>query len=349
MEERIIGSRILNETIGLLLVAVMLATFMFGIFSIQVYIYILRYPKDHIGLRLFVRGLWILDLVHSVLISVLAYHYMVTNFVNPLALLQLHWSLFAALITEALIVSLIQVFFAIRIYRINRKQKALYTITIFLSVVQMMVGSAGAIHTMIVCKRSEELFEFSPRLFAGTWCVTAVICDVVIMFGLVKTLAPRRTGYNRSDHIISVLIRWGIETGLATTMVALIDLILFVSVRNFAHLIFNFALIKLYTNTMIATLNARQRLYNEYSHSDSLTSNNNHSYGLSFGRPMRTESERRWKRTSNLTPPKPNVPVDGVEITVTTISQSDDVWKVEESGDLNQLPDVPEESDVPIV
>jgi hypothetical protein len=88
--------------------AIFVPTSMFGILSLQVYVYLISYPNDSRLQRIFVgrsrgvcvllelipyqvRGVWVVDLAHTVLISTMAYHYMVTNFANPAALEYVHW------------------------------------------------------------------------------------------------------------------------------------------------------------------------------------------------------------------------------------------------------------------
>lgn len=312
----------LDGSIGTILIAIILAMFMFGILSLQVYVYLISYPNDSRLQRYFVRAVWVVDLAHTVLISAMAYHYMVTNFANPSALEHIHWTLDVALIIEAILTLLVQSFLAYRTYRIQKKFP-IFVVILFFSFAQLAFGSATGVYSLLKVKTFEQVQLTIPRVLATVWCATAVICDVLTMFGLVSTLNQSRTGFRRSDHIISKLSKWAIETGIATALFAIADLIFFVFVHNLAHLIFNFVLAKLYTNTMMSTLNARQSLNRNVSGAEVYESGHEFS---SRGRevpnrfPKNVTNGRLGTAESNS---KGNV---GIGITVTTIQHADDMW-----------------------
>ncbi|KAF9439919.1 hypothetical protein P691DRAFT_804680, partial [Macrolepiota fuliginosa MF-IS2] len=60
-----------------------------------------------------------------------------------------------------------------------------------------------------------------------------------------------RTGFKGSDMIVDRIIRITMQTGLLTSITAIINIVLFV------HLLVNLPLCKLYSNSLFSTLNAR--------------------------------------------------------------------------------------------
>jgi hypothetical protein len=321
----------LDSTIGAVFLAVLFAIFMFGIMTLQVYVYLIGYPDDSPFQRFFVRGLWLLDLAHTVFISIMAYHYMVTNFANIQVLEKIHWTWAMALILEALITLLVQFFLALRTYRIKRERWLLFTSSIFWTIAQLGFGIAASLFTL-ESKTFHDLNEKLPRAIAAAWCSVGVIGDIFIMIGLVSTLRSSRTGFRRSDHIISKLIQWSIESGIATTIFAILDLVLFVFVHNLVHLIFNFMLAKLYTNTLMATLNARRSLQNSAS-KHRTASDPNAGHEFSVRSPIR----------SPVSPTSPNqdMAANGVGITVHTVQHSDAidevVWGSQKSKEISRF------------
>ncbi|KAJ7754467.1 hypothetical protein B0H16DRAFT_1832343 [Mycena metata] len=71
-------------------------------------------------------------------------------------------------------------------------------------------------------------------------------------------VSSHKTGMEDSDVLIDRIIRLTVQTGLATALCAAIDLILFLTDPIGLHLIFNIPLCKLYTNSLLSSLNARK-------------------------------------------------------------------------------------------
>jgi len=91
--------------------------------------------------------------------------------------------------------------------------------------------------------------------------VLGVASDVAIAFTLIFLLQRSRTGFKRSETIINRLILFTINTGLLTSMCAIMSLIsITVWPNTFIYITFFLCLSKLYSNTLFATLNARKSL-----------------------------------------------------------------------------------------
>ncbi|KAF8688095.1 hypothetical protein RHS03_09799, partial [Rhizoctonia solani] len=106
-----------------------------------------------------------------------------------------------------------------------------------------------------VLGRFSRFIEY--RWLVGLWLGGASLCDVVIVYMLSNALMTQRTGFGRTDALINKLLWYTINTGLLTSIFAIVDLICFCTMNNLIHFGFNMALGKLYTNTLLATLNAR--------------------------------------------------------------------------------------------
>ncbi|XP_006462210.1 hypothetical protein AGABI2DRAFT_119069 [Agaricus bisporus var. bisporus H97] len=68
-----------------------------------------------------------------------------------------------------------------------------------------------------------------------------------------------KTGFRGSDMVVDRIIRLTVQTGLATSIVATVDLTLYLASTSGIHLLFNFALCKLYSNSLMSSLNSRNR------------------------------------------------------------------------------------------
>lgn len=83
--------------------------------------------------------------------------------------------------------------------------------------------------------------------------------DLAIALTLVALLHRARTGFRRSETIINRLILFSINTGLLTSMCAVLSLVtITVFPSTFIYMTFFVCVSRLYTNTLYATLNARR-------------------------------------------------------------------------------------------
>ncbi|PPR02458.1 hypothetical protein CVT24_002007 [Panaeolus cyanescens] len=93
--------------------------------------------------------------------------------------------------------------------------------------------------------------------------------DVLITAALLFFLHRSRTGFKKSDTMISTL---AISTGLLTSICAVASLIsILASGHTLIYVAFYFCLGRLYSNSVLATLNARQSIRGLGEHSDELS------------------------------------------------------------------------------
>ncbi|KAF9067132.1 hypothetical protein BDP27DRAFT_1393141 [Rhodocollybia butyracea] len=89
------------------------------------------------------------------------------------------------------------------------------------------------------------------------WLAGECLGDIMITSVLVWHLRKHKTGFQASDELIDRIIRLTVQTGLVTALCATLDLLFFLIDPTGTHLIFNFPLAKLYTNSVMSSLNSR--------------------------------------------------------------------------------------------
>ncbi|KAG7095636.1 hypothetical protein E1B28_006359 [Marasmius oreades] len=90
------------------------------------------------------------------------------------------------------------------------------------------------------------------------WLASNLIADSLIALTLIILLSRASRMIPSAKTRLEKIMMVCIETGLITGCAALTELIFFLAFRNsFLHLIFFFMLPKLYSNSMMATLNVR--------------------------------------------------------------------------------------------
>lgn len=89
----------------------------------------------------------------------------------------------------------------------------------------------------------------------------ATVIDVVIALSLVVELHRSRTGMKGTDSIINTLILFSMSTGLVTAIWTIAMLVsIFLTGMSFITMFFYFILGRLYFNSLLTSLNARQAI-----------------------------------------------------------------------------------------
>ncbi|KAG8742374.1 hypothetical protein FRC10_001596 [Ceratobasidium sp. 414] len=253
---------LLDDTYGATYIGVVLATFLYGILTLQTYIYWVRYVHDSRFDRLFVVALWVIDTLQLVFICHMQYWYVIENYANPVALQYNNWlvplhRLSCRAECDFNLLHLVSSSFGQVVQHGGRSNcdHHVYGPGGIVSLTQLGFGM-GCFGMVWVLKMFEQFIEYK-WLVAG-WLASAALCDVLIVYMLSTALMTQRTGFGRTDALIDKLLRYTINTGLLTSIIAITDLIAFCMMNNLVHLCFNFILGKLYTNTLLATLNARE-------------------------------------------------------------------------------------------
>ncbi|KAJ7064888.1 hypothetical protein C8F01DRAFT_1367118 [Mycena amicta] len=121
--------------------------------------------------------------------------------------------------------------------------------------------TAGAIGTSVEVHLNPEFVEFIRfKSVVIVWLGASATADILITSILVVYLVrskSHKTGLAGTDVLVDRIIRMTVQTGLATSLCATIDLILFLADPVALHLIFNIPLCKLYTNSLLSSLNSR--------------------------------------------------------------------------------------------
>ncbi|CAE6373621.1 unnamed protein product [Rhizoctonia solani] len=254
----------MDSLFGATYIGVVVSTFLYGILTLQTYIYWFKYVHDSTFDRWFVLIMWVMDTLQTVCICHMQYHYTIINYANPAALQFNNWSLNFEVFFTAVITFMVQAFFARRAWFFTRRIGSRFTTTRKTQLLGVIIGTLafmGLVFGFMSFVMTFVLGRFSRfidyRWLVGLWLGSASLCDVVVVYMLSTALMTQRTGFGRTDALINKLLWYTINTGLLTSIFAIADLICFCTMNNLVHFGFNMALGKLYTNTLLATLNAR--------------------------------------------------------------------------------------------
>ncbi|KAI0040387.1 hypothetical protein FA95DRAFT_884187 [Auriscalpium vulgare] len=252
----------LDSTMGGLYIGILVSGALWGVTTMQTWHYYREYPQDPWHIKALVAVVFVLDTLHQMLIAHTGYWYLVTHYFEPQFLGRIVWSIAAEVAVAAIVALIVQCFFIKRIWKFSKKNPIIVGIVSVLALSQFLV-------TVVYLARvfSRDLWTY-PKLatikgLSMSVNATTVAADASIALMLCYLLQSSRTGFRRSDTVINKLILFAANTGLITSMDAVCSLITIAALPNtFIYISFFFAQSRLYSNSLMATLNARNSLRN---------------------------------------------------------------------------------------
>ncbi|KJA15860.1 hypothetical protein HYPSUDRAFT_207529 [Hypholoma sublateritium FD-334 SS-4] len=253
----------LDSTLGAVLIAGLLAAVLHGLTILQTFLYTQTSGSDGPLMRCLVLFLWSVDTLHTALISHTLYFYLVTNFGHIGVLAAPTWSIIVAIYLTSLTGIIVRIFLAYRLFLLcgryrPRLRVALPAIVMIPTMITFLTGLIFASKAFIV-RLFARLDTFSVYLYITF--SAAALADTLIAVSLCVLLYRSRTGIEQTDSLLTTLIVMTINTGLLTSIFALLCLITYsIWPLKFIYVGMYFSLNKLYVNSLLGSLNARKIL-----------------------------------------------------------------------------------------
>ncbi|KAG9308334.1 hypothetical protein JVU11DRAFT_12098 [Chiua virens] len=250
----------LSDSWGSTLAAVFVSLVLYGVSILQTFLYYERYTKDTIILKLLVAWVFVLDTIHTILISTGVWQYFVVHFGDDNFLAYTHAPLLISIAVTSAVSSTVQSFFIYRIWFLTKSRfRWLFPAILMPFVIAQLV--LGVSYTVIAMVFQTSVSAVSGPLLtklANALNGTATAVDIIITISLCSLLAMGRTGFEDTDRMLLRLIFISVNTGLSSALFAFLSVILLVIYPT--DLIFTalyYPLCTVYCNTLLASLNAR--------------------------------------------------------------------------------------------
>ncbi|PPR00626.1 hypothetical protein CVT24_005487 [Panaeolus cyanescens] len=237
---------------GPMLIGVFLAMILYGVLILQV-------------LYLFV-----VEMIHSGFAMAIMYQPLIIHFGEEQAITRFPAALAAEPILGVAVSTPIQLFIAYRIYRL---QKSIW-IALLVTILAILSCCGGVWTTIRVL--SYRVFAKKPETHPPVmlWLIGSATADILITASLSYSLWVRRTGIRATDAIITRIIIYTIQTGLITSIAAILVVVLLIALPNLTvNFIFDVTLVKLYAITLLSSLNGRVSLNEEWNQRNLLFDN----------------------------------------------------------------------------
>ncbi|KIJ64218.1 hypothetical protein HYDPIDRAFT_28656 [Hydnomerulius pinastri MD-312] len=238
----------LRNTFGAGFIGALITMILYGVTTLQTYLYFMYYPNDSLDTKLMVTAIWILDTLHISLMSHALYYYLISNYGNAVALVDGTWSLYASLAVNLCIAVSVQTWMLI-----------------------VLAHFGFGLETVVLMFMKKEFAALSEiTLSAATpFAITAVLSDVCIAGALCVLLHGNRSPFYKTNLLVNTLIIYAINRCLLTSAVAVAEVIMFaISPHSLWFLAIDFVIGKLYANSFLASLNSRSSLRGRGLHSD---------------------------------------------------------------------------------
>ncbi|KAF8814868.1 hypothetical protein BYT27DRAFT_7156633 [Phlegmacium glaucopus] len=248
----------LDNSMGAMLLGVVISAVLHGVVLLQAFIYFMKYKKDTLFLKTLVGITVLFDNIHLAFITHTVYYYLISNFHSPQRLELLTWSVIMEALFTGVNGAIVQTFYTYRVWCLKKKSYFLTALILLLILATVGCGTVWVILSMQI-PTYEKLLHISPLTITINALSTTV--DVIIATTLCVLLNQARTGFKKSDTIINKLIIFVVNTGVLTTCCAMASLIsLILSPNSLIYASFYFCIGRFYTNSFLATLNARRSI-----------------------------------------------------------------------------------------
>ncbi|KIO31275.1 hypothetical protein M407DRAFT_220375 [Tulasnella calospora MUT 4182] len=280
--------------VGPLLLGYLFNYGLYGILILQTYIYYLSFPRDSRLIKSLVYGLFFLDTIQTIMTTHNAWHFLSSGWGNVGVLADPGWSWIAVPLFSGLVSSTVQLFFSWRIWKLS----GFWWLAGFIGCAALAQGISACVTGIWFAILNDITKIALLDVSAGVWLAGSAITDLFITVSLVYVLRKKTQGdlSSNTEDIISRLIRMTVQTGAVTTFAATAELIMYLKTpENNLHMIPGLALSKLYTNTLMATLNARSDTF-----SSSQRSRSNTDAGISMARTTRKVTNHQKSTTGQI-------------------------------------------------
>ncbi|TFY75595.1 hypothetical protein EWM64_g8417 [Hericium alpestre] len=210
---------------------------LYGISLTQIYIYYSAYKKDRLWMKAFIVVLFLCDTVNTVFDMVFIFNSLINHFGDTNYIQNANWVFGADPAMTGIIGAMVQLFFAwrVRVLTGSRVATGIIATTALLD----CLGGLGTAVAIGFVPKFLEFSKFKPAVVI--WLISAAVADVLITTILVMHLRKHKSGFSHTDDVVDKIIRMTVQTGLLTSIVAIIDCVLFLGDTGSALALCNYS------------------------------------------------------------------------------------------------------------
>ncbi|GBE88502.1 hypothetical protein SCP_1303180 [Sparassis crispa] len=246
---------LLKTDFGAIFAGTFIAVLLLGFVLAQLYMYYTRYPKDPIGMKLFVGFILFVDTLSCGILVAWFYIAFINHWGDITVFETGDWLIATDPFFLGFIAMCNHFYFSRRVYLIT---KNVY-LTILICICGLGAGSTGLAVTIIWAKYQ---FRFQDIILEKaaftTWMSWSVVGDLLITISITWYLQHRKSGFKKTDTLVDKIIRNTMQNGLLTAATATVDLIMYLAMTQTDYLALSVILPRLHVNSIMSSLNSRE-------------------------------------------------------------------------------------------
>ncbi|KAH8102915.1 hypothetical protein BXZ70DRAFT_1006099 [Cristinia sonorae] len=250
-----------GQLVGGYFVIVYLSLILYGIVVAQTYAYALHAKDDPTSLKITAGIIALCETIHIGLMMHSTYLYSVLDFGHPQLLGLIPWSAGPSVMLGMVITGCVQTYYIRRIYVMSEKNWWLTGLVSIMLFARAPFSFAAGGLMLSLGTWSAFRIQIGPLIAVCLGLGLSAAVDVTITSILIFYLYKARTGFKSTDRVIHTLMAYTINSGFITMICSTLSVVTFVVLPSslvFAGLVQMSS--KLYANSFLGTLNARQRL-----------------------------------------------------------------------------------------
>ncbi|CCM00763.1 uncharacterized protein FIBRA_02804 [Fibroporia radiculosa] len=254
----------LEKTIGCTFIGVLFSVLLHGCTLGQAAFYAQHYPKDRFRIKALVAGVLIMNSAKTAIDAQFLWLDLVQNHANITILSKLASTYGAEYILGALVTFLVQSFFLHIIWQLLERKwyRNLVSITggvLCLTSLGAVLGGAYELYS----SKNVDTVERNIVVQGEVRVVAAALTDVYVSTALCWILRRSRTGFKRSEAVISTLLLYAMNRGILASLAQISQAVLFhidLRLGTFYTDLVCFLTSNIYVISLLAVLNVRKNI-----------------------------------------------------------------------------------------
>ncbi|KAG1755402.1 hypothetical protein EDB19DRAFT_402838 [Suillus lakei] len=228
---------------------------LFGCLVIQTYVYYANFANDHRVIKVTVAAVFATQIAHMMCVSATLWNTAVNAYDDPSKLQILPLTACATILFTGITGALVESYFAFRLWKLSRKL-LLPLLSLVLCVIAQVVSLVITVRAFNTT--SIAAFETDQNTSITLALTSRVLCDTILTLSMAWYLRKQRSVFSRTTSTIDRLVLWTIETGLITSLVAVLVISFFLAMKqNYIWVGFYAILASVNGNSLLASLNGR--------------------------------------------------------------------------------------------
>ncbi|KAJ7175008.1 hypothetical protein C8R43DRAFT_975701 [Mycena crocata] len=263
MSAPIVTEQLVAETLGVVVIGVLVNTLLLGVVFMQWVTYWTNNFKDPWQIQCLVYWMITLDIAHTCISWEYLWMYTVRKFGDVNALLASHWEYDSGPIFIIFCAVPTQFFLAWRIRKLvqtasRRLGNLIFGVTVLCSLLQAFFGLYMSGSLLEGVNSTAGYVKFVKISVA--WESFAIATDMTIMLSSIATLMYKRTGFRHTNSLIMNLTVVSVECAIPVTLFTIGHMTgVIASPTTGIHQLFAWSQARLYSNTLFVNLNVRAK------------------------------------------------------------------------------------------